>query len=499
MEGAMAFLASARRRPRRGAISSTPRDAPARPAGSGTFTLATWNIRHGGAGGLEAACRAFESLGVDIGVVQETKNVDGVHTQRSSGYSVFVSKAVSAHQGGVALIWRESWHYEVEETRIEGPNVLSFRIVSGELKFYVVGCYIPPSDLSTLDQVRGAWERCPKGFRPILLGDLNINLESPRDERDEEIAEQVDSYDLSDMGRQFSPRRRRLAKGRWTWRMKRDGRWISSQPDYLLARMGDRRRFKRVVLRDPRYSNSDHRATVATLWAGSERKMATYRRRHCRFPLRLPVGPRTQMEAVFEELKASVEVPPPRQRPANRWISDRTWNLVDRRAQLRRFGRLDQAESRRLGRQIHASLKTDRRQRAEAAAAEIEGHLAAGELQEAWNVAKRWYRMVEDRAPKPCYESMAKQTEERAELYAKRVPPGDSIPVNVDAYLIKDDTPSDLEIRAAVKDGLRNGRVGGASGIRSEDVKGWLRDAEEEERGGTEGLGYRWQLFVKLV
>ena len=144
-------------------------------------------------------------------------------------------------------------------------------------------------------------------------------------------------------------------------------------------------------------------------------------------------------------------------------------------------------------------LKVDRRQRAEDAAAEIEAHLAAGDLQEAWNVAKRWYRMAEDRAPKPCFESMEKQTEERAELYRKRVPPGDDIPINVEAYDVRDDTPSDGEIREAVRGGLKNGRVGGASRIRAEDVKGWLRDREEEERGGTAGLGDKWQLFVKLI
>ena len=119
------------------------------------------------------------------------------------------------------MVWRESRHYKVEETRIESANVLSFRVVSGELKFYVVGCYIPPSDLTTLDQVRAAWARCPKGFRPLLLGDLNLNLESPRDERDAEIAAQVDHMDLADMTQHFLQRRRRRTRGRWTWRHRR--------------------------------------------------------------------------------------------------------------------------------------------------------------------------------------------------------------------------------------------------------------------------------------
>lgn len=66
----------------------------------------------------------------------------------------------------------------------------------------------------------------------------------------------------------------------------------------------------------------------------------------------------------------------------------------------------------------------------------IESELAAGNLKEAWGTAKRWYRQASDMPPKPCYNSLEKQTEEREELYGKRVPPGDDIPINVDPYEI---------------------------------------------------------------
>ena len=45
--------------------------------------------------------------------------------------------------------------------------------------------------------------------------------------------------------------------------------------------------------------------------------------------------------------------------------------------------------------------------------------LAGGEMQEAWRMLKGWYRNAEDRAPKPCYDTIANQTAKRAELYAK--------------------------------------------------------------------------------
>ena len=171
---------------------STASEASTHAVDSGTFSIATWNIRNGRNGGLESACRALDSLGVDLALLQETKLTGGIHTRFSSGYTIVASDAPSAHQGGIALCSRESLAYELEETKIWSPNVIAFRLITGGAKFYVVGCYIPPSDLVALDHVRDAWRQCPKGFTPLLLGDLNINLESPRDERDEVIAEQCD-------------------------------------------------------------------------------------------------------------------------------------------------------------------------------------------------------------------------------------------------------------------------------------------------------------------
>ena len=45
----------------------------------------------------------------------------------------------------------------------------------------------------------------------------------------------------------------------------------------------------------------------------------------------------------------------------------------------------------------------------------IETLLNTGEIEEAWHSLKGWYRAAEDRAPKPCYESMDKQMRERVE------------------------------------------------------------------------------------
>ena len=75
----------------------------------------------------------------------------------------------------------------------------------------------------------------------------------------------------------------------------------------------------------------------------------------------------------------------------------------------------------------------------------------------AWRVTKCWYRTTEDRAPKPCYQSMEKQTAERVKLYGKVEPPGEPIPINVTPFDVPDSTPGDREIRTAVRDGLKQG------------------------------------------
>lgn len=87
--------------------------------------------------------------------------------------------------------------------------------------------------------------------------------------------------------------------------------------------------------------------------------------------------------------------------------------------------------------------------------------LEAGETKVAWGKIKGWYSTAEDRPPKPCFDSMEKQTTEREELHRKVSPPGDPIPINVEPKEVVDDRPEDEELRGVVR-GLHNGRTGGA-------------------------------------
>ena len=88
-------------------------------------------------------------MGVDCGVLSETKLTKGVYTRWSSRYSVRSTHVLSKWQGGISLFWRASEMYEVEEVEIRGPNVLTFQLVLGATRWYVIGCYIPPNKLTT--------------------------------------------------------------------------------------------------------------------------------------------------------------------------------------------------------------------------------------------------------------------------------------------------------------------------------------------------------------
>ena len=94
---------------------------------------------------------------------------------------------------------------------------------------------------------------------------------------------------------------------------------------------------------------------------------------------------------------------------------------------------------------------------------------------------------------------MVRQTTKRIALYARRDSPGEPPPINVDPIPVKDGTPTDGELREAVK----NGRTGGPSGMRAEDVKAWLRGIQLEEDPKDElanvDKGDNWRLFTKLA
>jgi hypothetical protein len=81
--------------------------------------------------------------------------------------------------------------------------LFSLHLMFGNLRFYVIGCYIPPSNLKTLTDIDKAWRVCPTSAHPILVSNLKLNLCAPRTEHEETIAKQVDAMEFVDMFRHF--------------------------------------------------------------------------------------------------------------------------------------------------------------------------------------------------------------------------------------------------------------------------------------------------------
>ena len=71
------------------------------------------------------------------------------------------------------------------------PNVASFFLTSGLSTCYVVGAYVPPHDAPDAHCIDQALEVVPKGMEVILLGDINISMREPRDNREDELASEL--------------------------------------------------------------------------------------------------------------------------------------------------------------------------------------------------------------------------------------------------------------------------------------------------------------------
>ena len=56
---------------------------------------------------MAQAKAGLTQMRVGLAVLTETKLVDDRHPKTASGYTIMCSKAVSGHQGGVTLVWKE--------------------------------------------------------------------------------------------------------------------------------------------------------------------------------------------------------------------------------------------------------------------------------------------------------------------------------------------------------------------------------------------------------
>jgi hypothetical protein len=107
---------------------------PPLPGGSGTFSVATWNIRSSWGAGLAAAAKELCQMGVGYAVLTETKLTNKRYPRFVLVYHMIALKAASPHQGRIAVRWRLGHQdFEVEAVHVASPNLLTFQLVTGGL------------------------------------------------------------------------------------------------------------------------------------------------------------------------------------------------------------------------------------------------------------------------------------------------------------------------------------------------------------------------------
>ena len=118
------------------------------------------NIRSGQAGGLEAVLQALRQGKFGVGILQETNLIDRIHMCYGSGYLVWETEVDSRHWGGG---WKQEAVWQVEGVENYGPDVVSFLLMLGVCRCYVVGAYVPPNYIATVHQVEQVLVANPNG------------------------------------------------------------------------------------------------------------------------------------------------------------------------------------------------------------------------------------------------------------------------------------------------------------------------------------------------
>ena len=85
-------------------------------------------------------------------------------------------EAPRAHCSCVAIFYCEVEHFSVKELRLHGPNFISFQLVTGRRRWYIVRYYITPSDASAIEDVTATVRSQLYGYDLLMAGKLNANL-----------------------------------------------------------------------------------------------------------------------------------------------------------------------------------------------------------------------------------------------------------------------------------------------------------------------------------
>ena len=210
--------------------------------------------------------------------------------------------------------------------------MVSFTVTLGQKRWDIVRKYVPPNVQPEVHRVAQALTCGSEGVGNVLVGNLNACLSQPRDQREEELVIVIVMHGLSEQAHNFTPRRRYLSEGNWTWRMWIEGKPISGRGEYIL---GTRRKdLYNVGIREPQVP-TDHRMVLGELIGEGARVHCRYCKELAIYPIAAAKGGSMQEgDSKFSELKKMVKNPLRNTRAAESWISDATWMLDGQRAAL---------------------------------------------------------------------------------------------------------------------------------------------------------------------
>ena len=152
------------------------------------INIATINCRSARNCNLQMTLKGCQKIHIDLAVITETKLDTEHYTKSYLNYNVIATQA-NLRQGGVALEISKSYLWQVEYPQCYGPNVIAAFITSGNMRWIIVGVYLPPGEEhNNCNIYHGTMKHIEEAIggnfkNLILLGDLNsrLNGDRPRD------------------------------------------------------------------------------------------------------------------------------------------------------------------------------------------------------------------------------------------------------------------------------------------------------------------------------
>ena len=247
----------------------------------------------------------------------------------------------------------------------------------------------------------------------IILGDLNINLMSPKDERSIDIAEVIETYDMRNLARHFKCRMNKPV--RWTWRKYREGNKMEAICDYILH--GCLLKWKNFKVVDLPF-DTDHRLIkgkfIIQVSSHYRAYMRTRKSHHVDLFDEENINP-SEMDKNMKMLHDTIEEAGPVEAKDRSWILKDTFLLLTQKARALRANKSDEVHE--IGKALRRSLRRDRRDRIWKVSTAIEEKLQEKDIVGAFDIIKHWYKKFTGKAMKPSEVDLANTRENYVKLF----------------------------------------------------------------------------------